>query len=172
MRSTFAGLPALVTLLILAAVPSAVAQNSATTDVALNATVVQGLTLVVSGGPLSFGSVVAGTTPAAVDAQSSSVLFTVTGNGGSQVKVDYSDVIMNGPSGATITFTPSVFGSSSSLNQSTSTDVPSGSSVNLSGASGSEGSYYLWLGGALGSIPAAQTTGSYSGTFTMTVSYQ
>ena len=147
------------------------AQNSANTSVTINATVIQGLTLAVSGGPLNFGTIVAGTTPAAISAQSSTVTFTVTGNGGSSVTVTYSGVTLNGPSGATLPFTPSVSGSASSGGQGSSTSVSSGSTITLSGSTGSAGNYYLWLGGSLGSIPSNQTPGSYSGTFTMSVNY-
>ncbi len=153
------------------AASTAYAQNTANTNVPVTATVIQGLTLTVSGGPLDFGNVVAGSTPSSISAQSSSVLFTVSGNGGSSVSVTYSNVTLNGPSGATLNFTPSVYGSSSSTGQSSSTSVGSGTSVSLSGSTGSGGGYYLWLGGSLGSIPTSQTTGSYSGVFTMTVSY-
>jgi Domain of unknown function (DUF4402) len=147
------------------------AQTSANTNVTINATVIQGLTLSVSGGPLNFGTIVAGTTPASISAQSSSVLFTASGNGGSTVTVTYSNVTLSGPSGATLNFTSSVYGSSSSSGQSSSSNVPSSSTINLSGTTGSAGYYYLWLGGNLGSIPSNQTPGAYSGTFTMTVNY-
>ncbi len=162
---------AVVCLMALFGTRTSLAQNTASTGVSINATVIQGLTLIVSGGPLSLGTIVAGTTPAAIDPQKSSVLFTVTGNGGSAVKVSYSNVTMNGPSGATLTFTPNVYGSSSATGQGSSTGVTSGTTVNLSGTTGSEGDYYLWLGGSLGTVSTGQTTGAYNGTFTMTVSY-
>lgn len=82
-----------------------------------------------------------------------------------------SNVSLNGPGSAALNFTPSVYCSSSLMGQSTSTDIGSGTIVNLNGTTGSGGSYYLWPGGSLGSIPAAQTAGSYSGVFTMKVSY-
>ena len=162
---------AIISFVVLFSTRTSFAQNTASTGVAINATVIQGLTLIVSGGPLSLGTIVAGTTPAAIDPQKSSILFTVTGNGGSAVKVSYSNVTMNGPSGATLTFTPNVYGSSSSTGQGSSTGVSSGTTINLSGSTGSEGDYYLWLGGSLGTVPTGQTTGAYNGTFTMTVSY-
>lgn len=160
-----------VSLLLFVFTSGSYAQNTANTSVPVTATVIQGLTLTVSGGPLDFGNVLVGSTPSSISPQSSSVLFTVSGNGGSTVSVSYSNVTLNGPSGATLNFTPSVYGSSLSTGQSTSTDVASGTTVNLSGTTGSGGNYYLWLGGSLGSVPAGQTTGSYSGVFTMTVSY-
>lgn len=147
------------------------AQNTANNNVTISATVIQGLTLAVSGGPLNFGTVVAGTAPSAISAQSSSVLFTVTGNGGSSVTVTYSGVTLNGPGGSTLIFTPSVYGSSSSSGQASSTNVPSGANVTLNGSNFSAGNYYLWLGGNLGAIPSGQTPGAYTGTFTMTVNY-
>lgn len=161
----------LIAMIVLGATPLSYAQNSASTNVTINATVIQGLTLAVSGGPLNFGTIVAGTTAAAISAQSSTVLFTVTGNGGGSVTVTYSGVTLNGPGGATLAFTPSVSGSASSGGQGSSTSVSSGSSITLSGSTGSAGNYYLWLGGSLGSIPSNQTPGSYTGTFTMSVNY-
>ena len=170
-RNLLAETLAVICLVALFGTRTSFAQNTASTGVAINANVIQGLTLTLSGGPLSLGTIVAGTTPAAIDPQKSSVLFTVAGNGGSAVKVSYSNVTLNGPSGATLTFTPNVYGSSSLTAQGASTSVSSGTTVNLRGSSGSEGDFYLWLGGNLSAVPAGQTTGSYSGTFTMTVSY-
>ena len=163
---------ALTTILVLATAAISSAQNTANTNVPVNATVIQGLTLIVTGGPLNFGSIVAGTTPAAIVAKSSTVYFTATGDGGHLVGVTFPAMVsMTGP-GTALTFTPSVYGANNSGGQSSSTQVTSSTSVNLSGSTGSAGNYYFWLGGQLNAIPSGQTIGSYSGTFTLTVTYQ
>ncbi len=148
------------------------AQSSASTSVPLSATVIQGLSLTVSGA-LSFGAIVAGATPApSLSAQTNpgAPLITIAGNGSQAVTVTFSTATLTGP-GTSLTFTPSVYGSNSSSNQSGSTQVTSGGAVTLSGTSGSQGNYYLWLGGSLNAIPTNQTPGSYSGTWTISVNY-
>ncbi len=157
--------------LILAATEVSSAQSSANTTVPLNATVVQGLSLAVAG-TLSFGSIVAGTTPASINAQTNSnaPLITVTGNGSSVITVTFGASTLTGP-GSAITFNPSVYGASSSSNQSTSTSVTTGGTVTLSGTTGSAGNYYFWLGGSLSALPPIQAPGTYNGTWTISVSY-
>jgi len=149
------------------------AQNNAATGVTVNATVIQGLTLTVAN-TLGFGTIVAGTTPAAISANTGSgiPLYTATGNGGKVLtSVTYpATVSLTGP-GTALTFTPSLVGASLSTSQATATAVTSGSSVTLSGTTGSPGYYYFWLGGSLAALPAGQTPGAYTGTFTLTVSY-
>ncbi len=160
-----------VSLIVLAASTVSFAQTSASQSVTVEATILQGLAVTVSGGPLNFGTLVAGATPSPISAQSSAVEYTITGNGASSVKVTYASASLNGPNGSTLNFTPSVYGAGSSTLQSSSSSVASGSAVSLSGTNGRVGNYYLWLGGDLGTIPGNQTPGSYSGTFTLTVSY-
>lgn len=157
--------------MVLGTVGMSFAQNSANTNVTINASVIQGLQISASGA-LNFGNIVAGTTPASLNAQTntSAPLITVTGNGSSQITVTYSTAALAGP-GADITFTPSVYGSGLSSSQATSTQVNNNSQVNLNGTSGSAGNYYFWLGGSLSAIPAAQTPGSYTGQWTITVNY-
>lgn len=133
------------------------------------ASIIQGLSLTATGS-LDFGQIIAGTTPPSLSAQTngSAPAFTATGNGGQQVWVTYSSSTLY--SGAnTLTFTPSVYGGITT--QAASTPVSPGSSINLSGTTGSQGDYYFWLGGSLGTIPPGQVPGNYAGTFVMTVSY-
>ncbi|HEY9165782.1 MAG TPA: hypothetical protein VIS48_06425, partial [Candidatus Kryptonia bacterium] len=72
----------LVSAMVLGIAGMSFAQNSASTNVNVSATVIQGITLTVSG-TLNFGTVVAGTTPAALSANTngSAPLFTATANG-------------------------------------------------------------------------------------------
>jgi len=159
-----------VAIIVLGSASMLFAQSNANTGVNINAAVIQGLTLTVSGGPLNFGTVVAGTTPTPISALTSTVMFTATGNGASAIVVSYSSVTLTSGTN-TLTYTPSVYGASSSSSQGSSTQVTSGTSKNLSGTSGSAGNYYFWLGGDLGTISSSQAPGSYSGTFTLTVHY-
>lgn len=141
-------------------------------SVLVNATasIIQGLSLTATGS-LDFYQIIAGTTPPSLSAQAngSAPEFTATGNGGQQVWVTYSSsTLYNGAN--TLTFLPSVYGGPT-MTQAASSPVSSGSSIYLSGTTGSQGDYYFWLGGSLGAIPAGQVPGNYAGTFTLTVSY-
>ncbi len=161
----------LTTAIVLGAVGMSFAQNTANTSVNLDATVIQGISISATGS-LSFGTIIAGTTPAALSAQTnaSAPVFTVAGDGGKQFNVSFANATLTGP-GAAITFTPSVYGSSASANQATSTSIVTGGMANLSGSTGSTGNYYFWLGGSLSALPVNQTPGSYTGTWTLTVNY-
>jgi hypothetical protein len=148
------------------------AQNTATQGVPVNATVIQGVQLAVSN-TLDFGSVVAGTTPAAINPNTATGIpfYTATGNGGDKLTVTYSSSIsLTGP-GTPLTFTPNLVGSSNSGSQSSATSVANNSTVTLSGSTGNAGNYYFWLGGALSAIPSNQTPGAYTGTFILRVTY-
>lgn len=147
------------------------AQNTANQNVTINAAVIQGLTLSVSTGTLNLGTLVAGTTPSPVSAKTSPIQFTLTGNGASSVTVTYANVTLNGPSSSMMTFTPDFTGDPTSANQGSAASVSSGSTVTLSGSNYGAGNYYFWLGGNVGTIPAAQTPGAYTGTFTLNVTY-
>jgi len=163
--------------LVLAIGETSFAQSNASQNVPLAATVVQGLATSISGQE-NFGTIVAGTTPASLNAQSATVgsstgniaLITVTGNGGQQITSTFSTTTLTGP-GTAITFTPSVYGANSSAAQGTSTQVLNNGTVHLSGSTGSPGNYYFWIGGGLSALPVAQTPGNYTGTWTLSVTY-
>ncbi len=141
-------------------------------DLTGSATVIQGLSLTAYG-TLNFGSIIAGTTPSPLSAQTNGAapLFLALGAGGYAVAVSYSQSIpMYDAQHNQITFLPSVFGSGSFFGQTSSTAVNSGSAVTLSDFFG-EGLYFFWLGGTLDPIPGNQSPGVYSGTFTLTVTY-
>ncbi len=147
------------------------AQSSQSTGVTLNASVIQGMTLTVSNSSLNLGSLVAGTTPAALSAATSPIQFTLTANGTSPVTVTFASVTMSGPSKSSLNFTPAVTGDASSANQATAATVTSGQTITLGGTNFSATNYYFWLGGNVGTLPANQTPGNYTGTFTLTVTY-
>ncbi len=166
------------TTFVFAAVQISFAQNNASSGVTLAATVIQGLTVSVSGED-NFGTIVAGTTPSALNAQTGTVgsaagniaQVTLTGNGAQTIHVTYDATDNLTKSGASdITFTPSVYGYATNT-QSSSAAVSSGGTVALSGASGSAGNFYFWIGGSLSALPANQTPGAYSGTWTISVTY-
>ncbi len=137
----------------------------------VNSTVIQGLTISASGS-LNYGTVVAGTIPNVISPQTSgsAVSIVATGNGGQAVTVTYpaSAVLYSGLN--SVTFVPNLSGYPSN-NQPSSTSIASGSSVNLSGTTGSAGYYYFWLGGSLNAIPPGLAAGNYSGTFTLSATY-
>jgi len=163
--------------LVLAIGEMSFAQSNASQNVPLAATVVQGLSTSISGQE-NFGTIVAGTTPNSLNARTATVgsssgniaLITVTGNGGQQITSTFSTTTLTGP-GTAITYTPSVYGANSSSAQGTSTQVLNNGTVNLSGSTGSAGNYYFWIGGSLSALPVGQTPGSYSGTWTLSVTY-
>lgn len=145
---------------------------TASQTIPVSATVIQGLSMTASGA-LDFGQIVAGTTPPAILAQSGfAPKITAAGGGGENVTVTYSSrVPMNDSYGDSLIFTPSVYGSDVSTNQSGASAVLSQSQVTLSGTSGATGYYYFWLGGSIAPVPAGQSPGSYTGNFTITVNY-
>ncbi len=167
----------LVATLLFVAVGISFAQNSASQNVPLSATVIEGLSTAISGAD-NFGTIVAGTTPGSLNAQTATVgsstgniaQITLTGNGSQLIHITFGTTTLTG-TGTAITFTPSVYGASSSSAQGTSTQVATNGTVNLSGASGSTGNYYFWIGGSLSALPVNQTPGSYSGTWTLSVTY-
>jgi hypothetical protein len=83
--------------------------------------------------------------------------FTITGESAQAIDITVGTLTMNGPNSATIvvTLTP---------------DQVSGATLS-GGTIGSAGSLSLNIGGNF-SLPAAQETGVYTGTFPVTVSYQ
>lgn len=149
-----------------------IGQYETNQDISQSATVIQGLTLM-STGALDFGFIVAGTTPPSQSAQSGTAPeITAAGSGGKHVTVSYSPTTtLNDSRGNTLTFTPSLFGTSTPMDQAGATAVSSGQRVRLSGNRQETGYYYFWLGGSLGPVPSSQPPGTYSGTFTLTVSY-
>ncbi len=148
------------------------AQYQTNQDIPVSATVIQGLSLM-STGTLDFGLIVAGTTPPSLSAQSGTAPeMTAAGSGGRRVTVTYSSTAtLNDSYGNTLTFTPSLYGASASTDQAGAAAILSGQTVRLSGNRRVTGYYYFWLGGSLNPPPSGQPPGTYTGTFTLTVSY-
>lgn len=163
---------ALVAAMILGIAAMSFAQSNASTNINVSSTVIQGITISTTG-TLAFGTIVAGTTPAALSANTngSAPKVTVTANGGTVITVTYpASVALTGP-GTDLTLTPTVVGSTNTSGQATATSVTSGTTVTTSGTTGTAGNYYFWLGGSLAALPSAQTPGAYTGTVTLSVNY-
>jgi len=120
-------------------------------------------------GALNFGQIIAGTTPPSLSALASGAPeFTVTAPARSTITAEYSlTSSLNDGYGHKLTFTPSLYGNAS--------NTQAGSAAFLSGNSVTLGRrathYYFWLGGNLGSVVSGQPAGTYSGIFSIRVSY-
>jgi len=165
----------LVAMMLLGFAAMSYAQNSNNSTATINAYIEKGLTISVSNSTLNLGNLVAGITPAPVSPLTSGVpAFTVTGDGGHQVNVTFDASVMlykSAPNADSISFTTNFEGNSTGT-QSGAGSISS--PVTLSGVSPAAGNYYMWLGGQLtdgAGIPAAQTPGSYTGTFHVSISY-
>lgn len=162
---------ALTAAVLFGTVSMAFAQNTASSSVTINGEVIQGLTIAPTSSTLDLGVMVAGTSPTAV-APNNGIEFTVTGNQGSNITPTFSTSVELYSTADSLTFTPTFVGSSSSAYPGTGSTVTSGTAVQLStGSAYTAGNYYFWLGGGVGSISPSQTPGSYSGTFTLSVTY-
>ncbi len=154
------------------------AQTPATSSA--NAVVLTALTLDLEAGTsIDFGNLNATTTGAVVlDANGVSnsntgsitdvAVFDMTGSTGASVTVTYDATVSlsNGATG-TMTMTPEVVGDASNSNQATAAAITSGSQVTLDGTTGD---YFIWVGGSIPTL-TAQETGTYSGTFNISVEY-
>lgn len=150
------------------ALPAALqAQNSDSENLNVNVTVIKALTLTKTAGTnLDFGTNAAGTTPAAI-AYDAGVEFEADGQTSTSITVTHSgSVNLTGP-GADIAFTPDFRGFNENTPASA-TAVTSGTTRTLDATTGK---YYFWLGGSLAALPATQTAGSYTATWTLSVAY-
>jgi len=161
MKKLMLGLTALSTLLV--ASQLTFAQSSASANVTVQAKVIAALSITPTSATLNFGDVAQGASP--VIAPASGIAFTVAGEANHTAQLVYNaTATLNGPSSSTLTFTANVIGNTTN---STSGAASFPSSITLNGS----GNYYIWLGGDLGNIPANQTTGQYTGTYTIQVHY-
>ncbi|HET8654138.1 MAG TPA: DUF4402 domain-containing protein [Longimicrobiaceae bacterium] len=151
---------------LMAAPAIASAQSTANADATVNATVIAALTITNDNG-LDFGQVAKGASYT-VDAKTGATAakWTVGGEAGASISVSYDASIPLVAGTDTITVTPDVAGSA--------TDTQSGATTLASGDSGTldatTGAYYVWMGGSL-TVPSAVAAGAYTGTATLTVTY-
>jgi hypothetical protein len=142
------------------------AQSSASQNLTVEATVIKALTLTkVTAGNLSYGLLAQGSTETIAATAAGAIKFKANGEVSTAISLTFaSATLSNGAN--TMTFTPAV----NALNtdtQGSSSAVTSGSSVTLHATTGD---YYVWVGGSI-TAAAAQATGAYSGTFTLSVAY-
>lgn len=117
-------------------------------------------------GSLAFGIIVAGTSPPVLDPKAAGApMFTATGVRTTSTVQYASSSTLNDGYGHTLTFTPSVNGSSTTQAAS----VPKASGSSLGSTSG--GRFYFWLGGTLSALPANQPAGNYNGVFALRITY-
>lgn len=157
----------------------AFAQTGAEAQVAVNASVIQGLALGAVSGPLDFGdaantivkgAVAATDTVINVSSDARAVNFSVTADAGSNITVSYPTTgTLTGSVSGTLKYTPSAQWTTSTT-QSGGTAITSGSAFNLGGTLYSSSTIYVWFGGNLAGATTA-APGTYSGTITVTVSY-
>ncbi len=168
------GLAVTLSLLFVMCANNVMAQSSPGLNVTLSASVVAPASAALSGGvdnagSLDFGLVVSNTT-ASIDPNTSpdAGMCTISGGAGMSMTVTYTSpsVTLSDGSGNELTFTPVVVGSQSQSSQSSAPSVLSGSSIVLN----SSGQFSLWLGGSA-TVPRGQSPGTYTGTFSLTISY-
>lgn len=164
------------TLLLCTVAGTASAQLTASDEATTSLTVVSGLS-VAKVADITFGEITAGedqvtltpdgNTDGLYTGGTTAGQFTVTGNDGAVVSVDaasFSDVTLTETVGGTATlgFTPQVFTSTNVADELTSGDAD----FTLDGTGGAT----LYIGGTV-TVPTGTLTGTYEGTYTLSVSY-
>ncbi len=144
------------------------AQQSGTQTVNMSLSVYKGLTITSSTNG-SFGSTYAGVgsitlTPNSPTAGQSAGTFIVNGDTSHVITVTYSSA---NPPSSSLTYAPALYGYNANT-QGSSTSVSSNTTVTLNPTTGD---YYFWVGGTVSGISNSTTPGTYTATFTLTVSY-
>ena len=146
---------------------AAMASAQSSASVSVNATLQRAtLTWSATSATLSFGTITLPATTAQTTISTSSnsaVALNVFGSAACPISFSYPTTTQLTYNNANITYTADVVGSSSNL-------VSAATSLG-SGTLSSDGYYYIWIGGNLGSLAGTQAPGQYSGTYTITVSY-
>lgn len=147
--------------------------QSKSATISVLASVVQSISVSTSGGAdgqgnLDFGiTVVNRNVSINPNTNPGASLFTINGAAAHSFTVTYSHpVLLSDGQGNSLTFNPSVVGSSSSSSQGTAAPVSSGATLALNSA----GAYYFWMGGSI-YVPNGQQEGTYTGTFYLTATY-
>lgn len=157
------------------------AQTTQNQSVTINTSIIQGLVLGSPSGPLNFGAaanhtIVLGAigatdtvvTVASTDARA--VKLQVTGDAAQTIAVSYA-TSANLSSGAnSLTYTPDVGFSSSSTGPATADYGKNGGTFTLAGTKFNSASGYIWVGGSVTGVPAANP-GNYTGSLLITVAY-
>lgn len=145
------------------------AQRTASATAAVTVNVVRGLAITESKG-LSFGQLPQGSGTHTILSTSPGVgSFTVSGEPGASVSITFPNTVtLQDPDGDLLAFSPEIPIWNSENSQSSNQQVfpaVTGGHASLS----SNGTLYVWFGGSINTDNAA--TGSYSGQYTITVTY-
>ena len=155
--------------ILLTFVPFAFGQSSASGNVNVTATVLQGLTVTGTKG-LDFGiQTPSDGTVSIASTNASAGLFTISGNPGSSVTVSFTPPanLANGGNDITFTADTPVHNTSNTQGSATAFSTTSGGTVTLDA---STGNLYVWIGGSI-DVSSAATGLTYTGTYTTTVNY-
>lgn len=157
-------IPTLMVLLALGLVGDAAAQTSASASANVTLKVYSNLSLT-KNADLDLGITNPGTDKTVAATSASAGKFTVGGQAGVGVTLSYPASVTLASGANSLSFAPSIHGLNADT-QGSSAAVSSGSTVTTS----SGGAYYVWLGGTA-TVGAAQATGTYAGTFTLSIAY-
>lgn len=170
----------LVAAMVLGFAGMSLAQSSANSgNITVSVNLIQSLTISPTGAQtLSMGDAAIGAPSPSVDPTGQNTTgttatpleFTISGEASHTLTVNYPTTVTLSNGTDNLTFVPSVSGTNQAGAQATSTVFTGGSS---SGETlSTSGAYYVYVGGTLSvaTIPN-QSTGSYSGTFTISVNY-
>lgn len=137
-------------------------------DATINLTITTAMTIGVTGS-VDFGSLTYGTSGAQTVAPTSGAKFMVQGPPGGAFTVGLPSSVNLSNGTTTFAFTPDLGASSdgSTVDGTTPTD---GGSYNLNSSGTDQGKYYFLLGGSV-TLAGTETTGNYTGTYTLTVTY-
>ncbi len=146
------------------------AQLNANAGAEIQANLLKGLTMTVSGS-VGFGNVAI--TSGTVNSTSEAT-FTVTGTAGANIQITNMPTTVtlgDSSSGAngSITFSPTL--TASTTTTPTSTDANTSTSYQLQGSFPGSGNYYFTLSGSI-TLTGNEAAGLYKGTYTLTVAYQ
>jgi Domain of unknown function (DUF4402) len=158
----------LVSAIVLGFAGMSFAQLSGSQGINVDVSILKALKIT-SYGDASFGTTYAGVdsvilNPGSPASGQTAGTFVVNGEPNHAINVSFTST-SPAVTGAAVTFAPSLVGFTSN-SQTSATSV--GTSVPLDA---STGDYYFWVGGTLRGITASAVSGSYSGTFTLTISY-
>ncbi|MCL5020352.1 MAG: DUF4402 domain-containing protein [Bacteroidetes bacterium] len=151
-------------------------KSVASPPIAVQANLVQGLSVTPSAGSDGLGNLNLGVAAQSTRASNvnpnsspSAGLMTINGEPTMNVTITYTpsvQLVHNGQGGSSINFVPNVVGATGLTMQQAASPLPSGSSLTL----GSQGHFYFWLGGSV-YVPPGQAPGTYTGVFNITIGY-
>ena len=146
------------------------AQDQASSNATVSIHLAKGLSISPIDQSIDFPEYVAagngGGTTTVVPGNARGASFKVNGEAGKSVSVDYDATVLLSNGTDNLTFTADVDETGDNSSYSGASSVADGGSVALDGTTGN---VYLWIGGSI--TIAAQSAGTYTGTFNFTVAY-